>query len=99
MSLGNACKRCSVFRYACFPARKKQPRRIVALGRSSELCTASGSALRMLAAAARSMQQGDAPSPESLVSCEIGAVRLTEAVPVLAGRDGTPGRAGGRSSA
>ena len=26
--------------------------------------------------------------PESVVSCEIGAVRLTEAVPELAGRDG-----------
>lgn len=31
---------------------------------------------------------GDSATPESVVSCEIGAVRLTEAVPPLAGRDG-----------
>jgi exopolyphosphatase/guanosine-5'-triphosphate,3'-diphosphate pyrophosphatase len=31
---------------------------------------------------------GDSLRPESVVSCEIGAVRLTEAVPSLAGRDG-----------
>lgn len=31
---------------------------------------------------------GTGPAPEQLVSCEIGAVRLTEAVPELAGRDG-----------
>jgi exopolyphosphatase / guanosine-5'-triphosphate,3'-diphosphate pyrophosphatase len=31
---------------------------------------------------------GDSLRPESVVSCEIGAVRLTEAVPALAGRDG-----------
>ena len=31
---------------------------------------------------------GTATTPERLVSCEIGAVRLTEAVPALAGRDG-----------
>ncbi|MBV9718373.1 MAG: hypothetical protein JOZ77_03585 [Candidatus Eremiobacteraeota bacterium] len=33
---------------------------------------------------------GDSLEPESVVSCEIGAVRLTEAVPSLAGRDGAP---------
>jgi exopolyphosphatase / guanosine-5'-triphosphate,3'-diphosphate pyrophosphatase len=33
---------------------------------------------------------GDTLSPESVVSCEIGAVRLTEAFPALAGRDGAP---------
>jgi len=31
---------------------------------------------------------GDGPMPERTTSCEIGAVRLTEAVPTLAGRDG-----------
>lgn len=31
---------------------------------------------------------GDGPAPEHVVSCEIGAVRLTEAVPALSGRDG-----------
>lgn len=31
---------------------------------------------------------GDSLQPDKLVSCEIGAVRLTEAVPALAGRDG-----------
>jgi len=31
---------------------------------------------------------GDAPQPESVASCEIGAVRLTEAIAALAGRDG-----------
>lgn len=31
--------------------------------------------------------------PEHIVSCEIGAVRLTEAVPALAGRTGVPGDA------
>jgi exopolyphosphatase / guanosine-5'-triphosphate,3'-diphosphate pyrophosphatase len=31
---------------------------------------------------------GTTPTPERLISCEIGAVRLTEAVPALAGRDG-----------
>lgn len=31
---------------------------------------------------------GTGPDPEQFVSCEIGAVRLTEAVPELAGRDG-----------
>jgi exopolyphosphatase/guanosine-5'-triphosphate,3'-diphosphate pyrophosphatase len=31
---------------------------------------------------------GTGPTPERLASCEIGAVRLTEAVPELAGRDG-----------
>lgn len=31
---------------------------------------------------------GTTSTPESFVSCEIGAVRLTEAVPELAGRDG-----------
>jgi exopolyphosphatase/guanosine-5'-triphosphate,3'-diphosphate pyrophosphatase len=31
---------------------------------------------------------GSAPQPERHVSCEIGAVRLTESVPELAGRDG-----------
>lgn len=31
---------------------------------------------------------GDSLQPESVVSCEIGAVRLTEAVPDLSGRDG-----------
>jgi exopolyphosphatase / guanosine-5'-triphosphate,3'-diphosphate pyrophosphatase len=34
---------------------------------------------------------GDSLKPESVVSCEVGAVRLTEAVPALAGRDGTAG--------
>ncbi len=32
---------------------------------------------------------GDSLSPESVVSCEIGAVRLTEALPALAGREGS----------
>ena len=32
---------------------------------------------------------GDSLQPQDVVSCEIGAVRLTEAVPALAGRDGT----------
>lgn len=32
---------------------------------------------------------GDSEKPERVVSCEIGAVRLTEAVPALAGRDGS----------
>jgi exopolyphosphatase/guanosine-5'-triphosphate,3'-diphosphate pyrophosphatase len=31
---------------------------------------------------------GAGPAPERTVSCEIGAVRLTEAVPLLAGREG-----------
>lgn len=31
---------------------------------------------------------GDSLKPESVISCEIGAVRLTEAVPALAGREG-----------
>jgi exopolyphosphatase/guanosine-5'-triphosphate,3'-diphosphate pyrophosphatase len=31
---------------------------------------------------------GDATIPDRTISCEIGAVRLTEAVPQLAGRDG-----------
>lgn len=31
---------------------------------------------------------GDSLRPETVVSCEIGAVRLTEAVPALSGRDG-----------
>jgi len=31
---------------------------------------------------------GDSVTPEKVVSCEIGAVRLTEAVPALAGREG-----------
>jgi exopolyphosphatase/guanosine-5'-triphosphate,3'-diphosphate pyrophosphatase len=31
---------------------------------------------------------GTSVSPEKVISCEIGAVRLTEAVPALAGRDG-----------
>ncbi len=31
---------------------------------------------------------GDSASPEKVISCEIGAVRLTEAIPKLAGRDG-----------
>jgi exopolyphosphatase/guanosine-5'-triphosphate,3'-diphosphate pyrophosphatase len=30
---------------------------------------------------------GDSSEPEKVISCEIGAVRLTEAVPALAGRD------------
>jgi exopolyphosphatase / guanosine-5'-triphosphate,3'-diphosphate pyrophosphatase len=34
---------------------------------------------------------GDSATPEKVVSCEIGAVRLTEAVPALAGRDERPG--------
>jgi exopolyphosphatase / guanosine-5'-triphosphate,3'-diphosphate pyrophosphatase len=34
---------------------------------------------------------GDALQPESVVSCEIGAVRLTEALPELAGNDGSVG--------
>jgi exopolyphosphatase / guanosine-5'-triphosphate,3'-diphosphate pyrophosphatase len=33
---------------------------------------------------------GDSTRPERVVSCEIGAVRLTEAVPALAGRSATP---------
>ena len=32
---------------------------------------------------------GDSSEPEKVISCEIGAVRLTEAVPALAGRDAT----------
>ena len=32
---------------------------------------------------------GDSLEPQDVVSCEIGAVRLTEAVPALAGRNGT----------
>jgi exopolyphosphatase/guanosine-5'-triphosphate,3'-diphosphate pyrophosphatase len=32
---------------------------------------------------------GDSVTPEKVISCEIGAVRLTEAMPALAGRDGT----------
>jgi exopolyphosphatase / guanosine-5'-triphosphate,3'-diphosphate pyrophosphatase len=32
---------------------------------------------------------GDSEQPEKVISCEIGAVRLTEAVPALAGRDGS----------
>ncbi len=32
---------------------------------------------------------GDSLQPQTVVSCEIGAVRLTEAVPLLTGRDGT----------
>jgi exopolyphosphatase / guanosine-5'-triphosphate,3'-diphosphate pyrophosphatase len=32
---------------------------------------------------------GDSIRPEKVISCEIGAVRLTEAVPALAGRDGS----------
>jgi len=31
---------------------------------------------------------GDGPAPDRTVSCEIGAVRLTETLPLLAGRDG-----------
>lgn len=31
---------------------------------------------------------GESTSPEKVISCEIGAVRLTEAIPELAGRDG-----------
>jgi len=31
---------------------------------------------------------GDTPTPAQTVSCEIGAVRLTEALPLLGGRDG-----------
>ncbi len=31
---------------------------------------------------------GDSTTPENVISCETGAVRLTEAVPKLAGRDG-----------
>lgn len=31
---------------------------------------------------------GDSDTPEKVISCEIGAVRLTESVPQLAGRDG-----------
>lgn len=31
---------------------------------------------------------GDTPTPSKTVSCEIGAVRLTEALPLLSGRDG-----------
>jgi exopolyphosphatase / guanosine-5'-triphosphate,3'-diphosphate pyrophosphatase len=31
---------------------------------------------------------GDGPKPERTTSCEVGAVRLTEAVPALSGRDG-----------
>jgi len=31
---------------------------------------------------------GDSLEPEKVISCEIGAVRLTESVPALAGRDG-----------
>ena len=31
---------------------------------------------------------GDSVTPEKVISCEVGAVRLTEAVPALAGRDG-----------
>jgi exopolyphosphatase/guanosine-5'-triphosphate,3'-diphosphate pyrophosphatase len=34
---------------------------------------------------------GDSVAPESVVSCEVGAVRLTEAVPELAGRDAPVG--------
>ncbi len=34
---------------------------------------------------------GDGPLPEDVVSCEIGAVRLTEAVPALAGGDAPVG--------
>ena len=34
---------------------------------------------------------GDSLKPESVISCEVGAVRLTEALPVLAGRDGRVG--------
>ncbi len=33
---------------------------------------------------------GDSLRPENVISCETGAVRLTEAVPSLAGRDGAP---------
>jgi exopolyphosphatase / guanosine-5'-triphosphate,3'-diphosphate pyrophosphatase len=36
---------------------------------------------------------GASVTPERVVSCEIGAVRLTEAVPALAGRDGAVGPA------
>ncbi len=32
---------------------------------------------------------GDSTQPERVISCEIGAVRLTEALPALAGREGT----------
>ena len=35
---------------------------------------------------------GDSLKPESVVSCEIGAVRVTEAVPELSGRDGAVGK-------
>jgi exopolyphosphatase/guanosine-5'-triphosphate,3'-diphosphate pyrophosphatase len=35
---------------------------------------------------------GDSLQPESVVSCEAGAVRLTEAVPELSGRDGAVGK-------
>jgi exopolyphosphatase/guanosine-5'-triphosphate,3'-diphosphate pyrophosphatase len=34
---------------------------------------------------------GDSLQPDKVVSCEIGAVRLTEAVPALAGREGAVG--------
>lgn len=34
---------------------------------------------------------GDSTTPERVVSCEIGAVRLTEAIPELSGRDGSVG--------
>jgi exopolyphosphatase / guanosine-5'-triphosphate,3'-diphosphate pyrophosphatase len=36
---------------------------------------------------------GDSGQPERVISCEIGAVRLTEALPALAGRDGVPDEA------
>jgi exopolyphosphatase / guanosine-5'-triphosphate,3'-diphosphate pyrophosphatase len=36
---------------------------------------------------------GTGPAPERHVSCEVGAVRLTEAIPVLSGRDGAVDRA------
>ena len=36
---------------------------------------------------------GDSTTPERVVSCEVGAVRLTEAIPELSGRDGSVGDA------
>ncbi len=96
-------KPCSAFRCACSRAKKKRRPPIAERSRHSARCAANASALSIPAAAARNTPSARDRRPSNVVSCEVGAVRLTEAVPELAGRDGaveaTRGRARARDRA
>ena len=82
-------------RSAAHPLRRRRSGGLVSrrADRVRDVARRAGRRARCWAAAAPSMPSAIRWSPKNVVSCEIGAVRLTEAVPALAGRDGAVERA------